>query len=298
MLRSRWVRYGIVVVIGAAVGVLLVGRLSAGRWPTPKDVVTGRWLKVDEYEVSLNRLRATPVAERERLFAELRPVALSNCTFQRFGEAHDGGYILCGNLLVGAKAAYSYGIDGYDGWGCDVSKTLGVAVHQYDCFNPAEPKCPAGRPVFHLECVAGASSVQEGRIFDSIANQLAKNGDTGHVVMKIDVEGAEWDSLWQTPDDVLDRIDQLAIEFHEFGEPRHVEVLQKLKRFFYVAHVHANNFACTSGTEPFTSWAYEALLVNKRLGIVDPNGIAPELLAIDTPNTPKTPDCPMTFRKK
>ena len=38
---------------------------------------------------------------------------------------------LCANLLGDVKSAYSYGISGYDQWGCDVSTRLRVPVHQY-----------------------------------------------------------------------------------------------------------------------------------------------------------------------
>src|SRR5438876_4320051 len=49
--------------------------------------------------------------QREALFETLQPVALSNCRLERFGEAYDGGYLMCGNLLENVEAGYSYGID-------------------------------------------------------------------------------------------------------------------------------------------------------------------------------------------
>ena len=36
---------------------------------------------------------------RDHLFWSLQPVKVTNCELKRFGEANDGGYILCGNLL-------------------------------------------------------------------------------------------------------------------------------------------------------------------------------------------------------
>src|SRR5882724_4738151 len=61
---------------------------------------------------------------RQDLFTALRPIKLSNCTLERFGEKNDGGYLLCANLLGAVQSGYSYGINGYDGWGCDVSSKL------------------------------------------------------------------------------------------------------------------------------------------------------------------------------
>src|SRR5689334_15460099 len=64
------------------------------------------------------------VTPQEELFAQLRPVKLQNCRLKRYGVPHDGGYLMCENLMGAATAAYSYGIDGRDDWGCDVSRQL------------------------------------------------------------------------------------------------------------------------------------------------------------------------------
>ena len=224
--------------------------------------------------------------------AELRPVALVNCRMERLGEINDGGYLVCGNLLDSVKAGYSYGISGYDGWGCEVSTRLSVPTHQYDCFNTAEPQCPTGRTIFHAECVAGTTRIEDGRSFDTIANQLSKNGDgANHVVLKIDVEGAEWESFAALPDEVLQRIDQLVVEFHGFEGESSLAVVQRLKRFFHVAHFHENNFSCREAIAPFPSWAYEVLFVNKSLDQVDPARTAPIPHPLDAPNDPTAPDC-------
>lgn len=226
------------------------------------------------------------------LFARLQPVKLSNCDFQRFGEANDGGYLLCGNLLRDVRAGYSYGISGYDGWGCDVATTLGVPVHQYDCFDTTEPWCQVPT-TFHAACVGPVAREVEGRVFDTVTHQIADSGHgNNHVVVKMDVEGAEWDSLLETPDDVLQRIDQLAIELHETDEMRFVRVVDRLSRFFFVANLHMNNFSCEPGHEPFPSWAYEVLFVNRRLGIPDRSGAVVSLSnPLDAPNTLEMPDC-------
>lgn len=234
---------------------------------------------------------------REALFALLHAVTLSNCQLQRFGEAHDGGYLMCGNLLEDVRAGYSYGIDGYDQWGCDISTKRNVTVHEYDCFNTTVPACPAGDTKFHAECVGNTLKTDEGRAFDTIADQLAKNGDSSkRIVMKIDVEGAEWDSFLAAPDETFEHIDQMAVEFHGIHEETSVAVVQRLKKFFEVAHVHFNNASCIHGMAPFPSWAYEVLFVSKRLAVVDPAGKAAGLQPLDAKNIPVLPDCPAKTR--
>lgn len=235
-----------------------------------------------------------PQADRMRLelFHELQPVRLSNCTLERFGEEADGGYLMCANLLGDSQGAYSYGINGYDGWGCAMAARLASTTHQYDCFNLEEPACAAGRTVFHPLCVAGGSRADaDGRIFEPLAKQIADNGDRlRRLVVKMDVEGAEWETLLQTPDPVLRRFDQLTIEMHGVDQPRYLEVVRKLKRTFHVAHFHINNYSCGDRYRPFTGWAYEVLLVNKRLARRLPGRVSlPH--ALDTPNDPGAPDC-------
>jgi hypothetical protein len=228
---------------------------------------------------------------RQMLFEDIQPVTLANCELERFGERHDGGYLLCRSLLGDVKSAYSYGISGYDQWGCDVSTRLDVRVHQYDCFNLTRPVCSTGKAVFHGECIGNSRRVEDGRPFDTLENQVRRNGDAGkRLVVKMDVEGAEWESFLGTSDDVLRRIDQMAVEFHGFDEGRFILAISKLKQFFYIASLHWNNFACDGGKAPFPSWAYELLLVNKRIGIPDPaKQVVPSLL--NRPNTPERPDC-------
>lgn len=164
--------------------------------------------------------RNAPEGRRQGLLEQLQPVALANCELKRFGEPNDGGYLMCANLLTDVQTAYSYGISGYDGWGCDVSRQLKVKVHEYDCFNVQEPVCEGGALVFHPECVAGnRSKDSDGRLFDTPESQMARNDDAKrHLVVKMDVEGAEWETFLSMSDSTLDQIDQLAVEFHGANE--------------------------------------------------------------------------------
>jgi hypothetical protein len=234
-------------------------------------------------------------ALRERLYQALQPVRLANCTLERIGEPRDGGYLMCGNLLQ-ADAGYSYGISGYDGWGCEVSTRLGAAVHQYDCFDTRAPRCEGGRMTFHPECIAATPTTDaDGRPFDSLASQIRRNGHAGRrLLVKMDVEGAEWESLLQTPVEVLETIDQLAIEMHGDSRDTWTQflVVSRLKDHFHVAHLHFNNYGCGGSEAPFPSYAWEVLFVNKRLGVLatDQTPVA-RPHPLDAPNNPAVGDC-------
>ena len=176
---------------------------------------------------------------RGEILAELQPVALKNCTFKRFGSANDGGYLMCENLIEPLDAAYSYGVGPNDDWGCEVSRRYHVPVQQYDCFDPARPTCNGGTFVFHNECVGDRTGYRQSRFFDTLENQIRKNGDTGkHLLVKMDIEGAEWDTLLAAPDKLLASIPQITMEMHGYNDPKIVEVLRKLKRHFYLVNLH------------------------------------------------------------
>lgn len=239
-----------------------------------------------------------PERIRAALFAEVQPVRLANCELARIGEQADGGYLMCANLLDGVEAGYSYGISGYDGWGCEVSTRHAVRVHQYDCFDTRPTSCATGDLAFHAECVAGSTYVDEDeRRFDTITRQVARNGDTGRrLVMKMDVEGAEWDALSELSPEALGHIDQLAVEFHQVQEARFIGVFRRLKEHFHVAHLHFNNYSCDDTLAPFPAWAYEVLLVNKRLGRLAPTQGPVGPHPLDAPNTTTMPDCQVATR--
>jgi hypothetical protein len=242
---------------------------------------------------SLPERMAREHVQRQALLDELNTVTLKNCTLKRYGSADDGGYLMCENLIKGVQVAYSYGIGSEDNWGCQVSRQFGVNVHQYDCFVSNAPPCEGGRFVFHSECVGARREMDQSRPFDTIAAQIAANGDSGkRLLLKIDVEGAEWESLLATPDHVLDSIDQIPMEMHRTGDPRAVELIRRLKAKFHLVNLHFNNYACTPAAAPLPSFVFQVLWVNKRIGMVDPQGASPAPMSpLNAPDAPQRRDC-------
>lgn len=250
-----------------AAGVLLVAIALVAR--NQYKVSTGRAGRPAAADAAMSR----DAASRERrvaLLAELQPVTLSNCELARVGGAYNGGYLMCKNLMAGTQTAYSYGIGTDDDWGCDVTLALKVPVHQYDCFAPTKLRCDGGVFKLNAECVGPRTETIDGRRFDTIANQIARNGDAGKkMLVKMDIEGAEWQTVLGTPDEVLAAIDQMPMELHGVSEPEVLDGLRKLKTHFHLLSVHFNNYAC-GGAEPLPARAYQVLLVNKRIGVVGP----------------------------
>jgi len=232
---------------------------------------------------------------REAILAELQPVALKNCTLKRFGSANDGGYLMCENLIEPLDAAYSYGVGRNDDWGCEVSRRYRVPVHQYDCFDPARPTCNGGMFIFHDECVGDRTGYRKSRFFDTLENQIRKNPDvvgSRRVIIKMDIEGAEWDSLLAAPDELFASIPQITMEMHGYNDPKILAVIRKMKRNFYLVNLHFNNWSCTSKAAPLLAWAYQTHWVNKRIGVPDSSVPVPAPMSpLNAPDSPTWPDC-------
>ena len=95
-----------------------------------------------------------------------------------------------------------------------------------------------------------------------------------------------------TPSEVLEQIDQLPMELHGVDQQRFVEVIRRLKQTFYLVSVHFNNYTCSKHVDPFPSWVYQVLFVNKRIGVLDPDGpVRQPGSPPDAPDDPSSPDC-------
>jgi hypothetical protein len=176
--------------------------------------------------------RATDEARpiRQAILDELKPVALKNCTLERYGGTNDGGYLLCANLIAGLEGLYSYGSDAEDNFGCHVSREFSLPAHQYDCFTDQRPACSV-RPVFHDECIGPKAGTIDGQPFDSLTGQIISNGHAGkRVLVKMDIEGAEWGSLMATSDEVLERIDSGAAGEHAARRTRRADTGEGTRR--------------------------------------------------------------------
>eukprot|EP00747_Dinoflagellata_sp_TGD_P033309 gnl/TRDRNA2_/TRDRNA2_136537_c1_seq2.p1 gnl/TRDRNA2_/TRDRNA2_136537_c1~~gnl/TRDRNA2_/TRDRNA2_136537_c1_seq2.p1 ORF type:complete len:514 (-),score=49.85 gnl/TRDRNA2_/TRDRNA2_136537_c1_seq2:18-1559(-) len=178
------------------------------------------------------------------------------CELARYGLENDGGYLMCsldGENSVALVGAYSYGIAGEDAWGEAIARTLGIVVHQYDCFDASRPVCKAPCLMeFHDECL----TAQTSSFGDTLAGHLEKNGHEGvgeaQLLLKLDIEGAEWGVLHGVKGHDLRKFRQIVVELHDsflmspVDERRlrlRVSMLSHLLEDFVIVHIHENN-AC------------------------------------------------------
>lgn len=178
-----------------------------------------------------------------RLF-EPTPEALQHGRKRRVGGREDGGYVVwdSGGLLC--DVLLSYGI----GTNVDFEVELaekGVRVFSFDHTVPGLPR-PHQCISFSREALSGNDVLG---IAGTLQTHLCVVSAMQRVVLKMDVEGAEFGAILATPQETLDRFDQICVEFHWLGRPwrdgnfkSKALALERLNKHFVLLHVHGNRY--------------------------------------------------------
>jgi len=134
-------------------------------------------------------------------------------------------------------------------------------------------------------------TVQE--IFENIVQK-----DKQNITLKIDIEGSEYDIV----DKILlyeNQIDQLIMEYHDTHKRKEefFENIKKIKNFFYISHLHANNYQnYNSDGFPIN---IEISFCNKRyLKDNCKQSFRYPVDKLDYPNNPNLKDLEFSFRNK
>ena len=185
---------------------------------------------------------------QRRVYEVLRllvPADMQGVGKRRIGGDGDGGYVLA-DLLTPDQPILSLGV------GPDVSFDLELARqgHKIVMFDHTVDELPATHANFVWHKLGIAAQTAENGVLRSLDDLIALLPQTGaDPVLKIDVEGAEWESLAAASPQSLRRFAQITIELHtmlalaepDFGALAH-HMLSKLAADFVPVHVHGNNF--------------------------------------------------------
>ena len=169
------------------------------------------------------------------------PVAIQKI---RVGGGGDGGYVLLDQLRPD-QLVFSYGV------GPDTSFDRAMAEHgmrvlMYDHTVPMPADLPPNC-TFYKE---GIGPQRDAAIpCDTLASHVERHAAARNdLILKMDVEGAEWHSLLETPDEILSSFEQIVMEVHSLESLAHAggralrgKVFEKLNRNFRLFHVHSNN---------------------------------------------------------
>lgn len=146
------------------------------------------------------------------------------CTRQiHLGNHQDGGYDLCENEnVVPAKpcVVYSFGVRTDFSFDEELSKWYGCVIHSFDPANGMADHQHSPAVYFHSMGLWKADEVMNTnwkmRTLNSIKNELGHQ-KANLAMMKIDIEGAEWDALPEMlKSGALKGVKQLIMEFHSW----------------------------------------------------------------------------------
>ena len=177
----------------------------------------------------------------QALLKSLRPVK-TKYELIRIGGDNDGGYLIP-NDLVGIKKCFSPGVDDTVKFEIDLCKR-GIGSHLADA---SVDGAPSGfTPLsFTKKFLGGINNDEYMTLERWMYNERAFLND---FILQMDIEGAEYETIIETPLHTLRRFRIIAIEIHNaqhWFSPIAWELVQtffaKLTAEFHVVHNHPNN---------------------------------------------------------
>ena len=176
----------------------------------------------------------------------LKVYKLKDFSFVRIGGSHTDGHYLMVDSFKKKQIAYSFGINNDVSWDSDMVDR-GYQVFMYDHTIKGLPMHKDGFNYFK-QGIAGESKPSES--LDTLENYMKINGHAGKtgMILKMDVEGAEWDFLETVPSRVLRQFDQIILEIHnlvrgceDYEKQKRYTALKKLNETHRLVHLHGNN---------------------------------------------------------
>jgi hypothetical protein len=227
----------------------------------------------------------------------LTPYDIPNRRKIRVGSSNDGGYIMLDCFTPGQKV-FSYGLSWNIAYELDFAKR-GQTVFMFDHTIDA---LSVDHPNFRWAKEGIAANAVPELLLSTLADHVARYAPDGRdMILKLDVEGAEWETLAAMPDDLLGHFEQIVIELHDLHlladapwRKRAKDALAKLADQFTLHHAHANNHAplivvdnaFTVASVLEVSYVRTASVERRKTSTLFPT-------YLDAPNDPNRPDAPL-----
>jgi hypothetical protein len=177
----------------------------------------------------------------QRLIKKLRPVK-TNYPLIRIGSPSDGGYLIP-NMIDGIQAAYSPGVSNNSSFELELAKK-GIQCYLIDY---SVDKAAEEHELIHFD--KKFLGFTDDDIHWTLDSWVKKYTPTSNqLLMQIDIEGAEYESIISASQETLSRFKVIIAEFHGldsifslYGFKLINLCFEKLLKDFYVVHLHPNN---------------------------------------------------------
>jgi hypothetical protein len=168
----------------------------------------------------------------------------------RVGSTLDGGYVM--HKIGNEKVAISIGVGRDVSWDLAISK-LGIMVHMFD-HTVARPPTIFANSKFHKIGIRSSKTKKSKKLLE-IEGILKKSGceESENLILKIDIEGGEWEILEETESKFLEKFNQIIIEFHDvdLNDPIKKNVLEKIRLTHSIIHINPNNYSKITSFEGY-----------------------------------------------
>lgn len=178
--------------------------------------------------------------------SQLTPMRVNGANKVRIGAITDGGYVMIDDMPP-APVCYSIGVGPDVSWDVAMSERYGASVFQYDHTVEAPPAV-GDRCTFHKIGLGADDDQPDLKRLDTM---LRDNGhlDRDDVILKCDIEGAEWAALKGFEAGFFGRFDQIVMELHWLDHLHSAEfrqtwqaVIGNLYATHQCYHIHGNNY--------------------------------------------------------
>ncbi len=181
----------------------------------------------------------------------------------RIGPKADGGYVFVDDISP-EQTILSYGISTEYRFDEEMAHR-GHAVYMFD--HTIQGINATSANMLWFQEGVGKETTSEKKIF-SIEDHLASHNITGdRLILKIDVEGAEFDALDGLSDASLSRFEQIVLEIHGLSQllnpaylVPYMKMLRKINKQFTLFHVHGNNCDGPNGIEVVDGFPVSSLM--------------------------------------
>lgn len=162
---------------------------------------------------------------------------------------------------------------------------------------------------FHFFKQGIGGTKNDAELLDTLENFVEINGHTNNqnMILKMDVEGAEWGFLETVSTDLLNKFDQIVFEFHDLIKPKNsvqvekiIAAFKKLNLTHTPIHVHGNNYGPYINIERLGIFPDVPEITYVKNGNYefedDENILLP--ISLDEPNHPFLPDITLGYWNK
>ena len=186
--------------------------------------------------------KRTTNKEIENLIKRLNPIKCRKKLI-RLGDDNDGGYIVPDDFQ-GIKYCFSAGVGDLIKFEKDCSRQYGIKCYLCD-FNNIKNKEIIDYFDFTKKKISSYNDKKNITINTWIKKKIKLKHD---LILKIDIEGSEYETILNLDENILKRTRILIIEFHRLRDLRNKffynifnNTISKLLNLFYVVHLHPNN---------------------------------------------------------